>query len=87
VAGSAGNRHRHDLFFAWIAALLGFSLAALITDKVLHRVWPDHHDLSDIGTGFLILALSFSAGVVAGCLAAAAVRFGHRRHPTSRGGR
>jgi hypothetical protein len=53
---------------------VGFTVPAVTVDRVLRRVWPAQHDLSDIGTGLFQLILAVAAGTVGALVAWLLVR-------------
>jgi len=58
--------------------ILGFLLAALFVYAILRHLWPQQHDLSDIGTALMRLLIAFAAGLVGALLTHLAIRLVRR---------
>jgi hypothetical protein len=63
---------------AWLAGLVALVLTFLAVRWLMRRIWPDQHDLSDVGTDLLRVGISVAiAGAVA--VAVGLVSYGRRR--------
>jgi hypothetical protein len=65
-----GAADRVAVVRGWLAAAVAFVVTFLAVRWLMHRIWPDHGDLSDIATDLLrvgaSLAVATAAGLVAG---------------------
>lgn len=56
----AEQTHRVAVVRSWIAAVVAFVLTFIAVRWVMRQIWPDHGDLSDLGTDLLRVSTSLA---------------------------
>jgi hypothetical protein len=69
------SAHRVAFVRGWLVGLLAFVVTFVVVRWVMHQVWPDQGDLSDVGTNLLRVGTSVALAAAAG-LAAGLASFG-----------